>query len=152
MSFEFRTKRRIEFAETDMAGIVHFSNFFRYMEETEHAFLRSLGVSIHEPLDGKVIGWPRVRAECSFSAPLAFGDEVEIRLLVRKKTKKSITYDFEFSKAGEPAVAHGSVTVLSVAMESSAKRMSSIPIPKCIDEKIEEAPEELLRPCSSASP
>ena len=36
-------KRRVEFAETDMAGQVHFSNFFRYMEAAEHAFFRSLG-------------------------------------------------------------------------------------------------------------
>ncbi len=53
MSFDFRTKRRIEFAETDMAGIVHFSNYFRYMEETEHEFLRSLGLTGHGRIDGK---------------------------------------------------------------------------------------------------
>ena len=29
---EFRTTRMVEFSETDMAGIVHFANFFRYME------------------------------------------------------------------------------------------------------------------------
>jgi YbgC/YbaW family acyl-CoA thioester hydrolase len=37
---------RVEFTDTDMAGIVHFSSFFRYMEVTEHAFFRSLGFSI----------------------------------------------------------------------------------------------------------
>ena len=43
MPYEFKHIRRVEFAETDMAGIVHFSNFFRMMEATEHAFFRSLG-------------------------------------------------------------------------------------------------------------
>jgi len=38
MPYEFKHTRRVEFAETDMAGIVHFSNFFRMMESTEHAY------------------------------------------------------------------------------------------------------------------
>ena len=146
MTFDYRHKRRIEFAETDMAGIVHFSNFFRYMEETEHAFLRSLGLPVHTQFDGKEIGWPRMRAECTYSKPLFFEDELEILLVVRKKTKKSITYDFEFSKPGEPALAYGSVTTLCVAMDPATRQMSSVDIPPFLDEKIEIAPSERLRP------
>ena len=37
MAYEFRLVRQVEFSETDMAGIVHYSNFFRYMEAAEHA-------------------------------------------------------------------------------------------------------------------
>ena len=48
MPYEFRCRQRVEFADTDMAGIVHFSNFFRYMERAEHEFLRSLGLSVHD--------------------------------------------------------------------------------------------------------
>ena len=40
MATPFRVTRRVEFHETDMAGIVHFSNFFRYMEFAEVEFLR----------------------------------------------------------------------------------------------------------------
>ncbi|MEQ2009187.1 MAG: acyl-CoA thioesterase, partial [Limisphaerales bacterium] len=46
MASEFKALRRVEFSETDMAGIVHYSNFFKYMETAEHAFFRSLGFSI----------------------------------------------------------------------------------------------------------
>ena len=42
----YRVKRRVEFHETDSAGIVHFSNFFRYMEAAEVEFLNSLGLSV----------------------------------------------------------------------------------------------------------
>ena len=100
--YEFKQKKIVEFAETDQAGIMHFSNFFRYMEMTEHAFYRSLGFSVHkkdttepsgEPI-GEPIGWPRVRAECQFNHPLRFEDMVEIHLLVSEKKSKSITYQF----------------------------------------------------------
>ena len=43
MAYEFKQTRRVEFSDTDMAGIMHFSNFFHFMEATEAAFLRSLG-------------------------------------------------------------------------------------------------------------
>ncbi len=142
MTSEFRTKRRIKFGETDMAGIVHFSNFFRYMEDAEHEFFRSLGLSGYTRIDGKLIGWPRVRAECAYHAPLAFDEEVDIHLVVRKKTKKTITCDFEFSKSGTLSVAHGSMTTICVAMDGTGHKMSSVPIPKCIDDKIEVAPED----------
>ena len=46
MSNEFSVTHFVQFSETDMAGIVHFSNFFRWMEEVEHAYFRSLGLSV----------------------------------------------------------------------------------------------------------
>ena len=41
MTAPFRVSRRVDFADTDMAGIIHFSNYFRYMEFAEVAFLRA---------------------------------------------------------------------------------------------------------------
>ena len=49
--------RRVQFHETDAAGLVHFSCFFRYMEEAEHALWWAAGLSIHPP--GTEVGFPR---------------------------------------------------------------------------------------------
>ena len=87
MSCEFKFKRRVEFADTDMAGIMHFSNFFRYMEMAEHAFYRSLGVSAHVAGPNRTVGWPRIMAHCDYQHPLRFEDEVEVHLRVRSKSK-----------------------------------------------------------------
>src|SRR5215813_12966366 len=102
MSCEYRIVREIEFSDTDMAGIMHFSNFFRFMEAAEHAFFRSLGFSIH-PAGPDAVHWPRVHAGMDFSYPLHFEDSVEIRLLVREKRERSLIYSFIFRKvSGEP--------------------------------------------------
>src|SRR5215467_5695807 len=98
MPCEYRVVRRVEFSETDMAGIVHYSNFFRYMEVAEHEFFRSLGFSVVTRQVEPPMGWPRVHAECDYKQPLHFEDEVEIRLLVREKRSKSFTYEFQFRK------------------------------------------------------
>lgn len=144
MAFEFRWKHRVEFAETDMAGIVHFSNYFRYMEMAEHAFLRSLGLTVHLQNGAATISWPRVRAECSFKSPLTFEEEVEVHLLVRKKTNRTITYNFRLVKDDDVLVAVGSTTAVCTLIEGEEKRLTAIPIPQWIGEKIETAPAELL--------
>ena len=63
MTDEFRTTRMVEFSETDMAGIMHFSNFFRFMESAEHAFYRSKGFSVDEA-KSLGLGWPPAGLVC----------------------------------------------------------------------------------------
>src|ERR1700740_2183107 len=98
MAYEFKAVRRVEFSETDMAGIVHFSNFFRYMETAEHGFFRHLGFSVVTNQVDPPVGWPRVHAECDYRQPLHFEDEVEIHMLVSEKKSKSLSYIFKFRK------------------------------------------------------
>ena len=144
MPHEFKVVRRVEFAETDMAGIMHFANFFRFMEAAEHAFLRSLGTSVHAEFDGRTIGWPRVRVECDYKRPLRFEDEVEVHLLVREKREKSLAYEFIFHRVAEPAqeVARGSFTVVCVSMDAHSGQMKAAPIPDFIARQIEVAPRD----------
>jgi acyl-CoA thioester hydrolase len=146
MPYEFKITRQVEFYETDMAGIMHYSNFFRFMESAEHAFYRSLGFSVvlanhHPPL-----GFPRVRATCDFKRPLRFEDSVEVHLLVREKKSKSITYSFLFRNlSADPVeeVARGSVTIVCVGMHANGK-MTAAAIPQEIARLIQPAPPEML--------
>lgn len=132
MASEFRMTHRVEFADTDMAGIMHFANFYRYMEATEHAFFRSLGLSIHMEDEGRRIGWPRVHTSCDYKQPLRFEDEVEIHLTVVEKKSKSLTYEFVFRKQVEGRVvevARGRITAVCVSMDAEAGRMRAVVIP-----------------------
>ena len=51
MPLKFTFTRRVQFFDTDMAGIVHFANFYRFMEEAEHEMFRSLGFKIEDDLN-----------------------------------------------------------------------------------------------------
>jgi acyl-CoA thioester hydrolase len=143
VAHEFRLTRQVEFSETDMAGLMHFSNFFRYMEAAEHAFFRSLGFSISTKGFGGNLGWPRVHADCDFQHPLRFEDVVEISLLVREKREKSLVYAFRFRKLNaEPAreVARGTLAVACVRRDAATGKMTAVSIPSEIADKIEAAP------------
>lgn len=131
----FTITHRIQFHETDMAGIVHFANFYRFMEEAEHAYLRSLGLSVSMPQpDGTVMGWPRVRCQCTFEAPAYFEDEIEIRLSVARIGVKSLTFEVEFYR-DETRIAHGSIKTACCLVEHG-RPLRSVPISDDIIEKI----------------
>ena len=128
MASDFKLVRRVEFSETDMAGIVHFSNYFKYMEAAEHAFVRSLGLSIAPKNVTPPIGWPRVAASCDYKRPLKYDDEVEIELKVAVRNEKSIKYEFTFRKTGEKEIcATGSVTVVCVTIRDGKMQATFIP-------------------------
>ncbi|MGZ8939987.1 MAG: acyl-CoA thioesterase [Limisphaerales bacterium] len=151
MPYEFKAVRRVEFSETDMAGIVHFSNFFRYMETAEHAFYRSLGFSVTLNHFDPPIGFPRVHAACDYKKPLRFEDLLEIHILVKEKRSRVLNYLFRFSKLPPEGatiapilVATGVLTVVCVAHDRNGK-MEAVSIPAELANKIEVAPVELLQ-------
>jgi acyl-CoA thioester hydrolase len=125
MPSEYRFKRRVQFYETDAAGIVHFSWFFRYMEEAEHALWREAGLSIASP-DGE-IGWPRVAASFDYHSALRFEQEFDVLLRVAALTKKTIRYTCLLTRDGT-RVATGSLTVVCVRRQPN-REMKAIDIP-----------------------
>lgn len=130
----FKTSRRVEFRDTDTAGIVHFSNFFAYMEQAEHAFLRSLGLGVIQEVDGLNISWPRVNAECNYRMAIKFEEIIDIEVVVSRIGTKSVTYSFQFTRDDLP-VADGSITVVCCLFEHG-KRPESIETPGSFIEKI----------------
>ena len=80
----FHTTRLVEFSDTDMAGIMHFAAFFRYMESAEHELLRSVGLSVHSTSGGETISFPRVAASCNFSSPARCEDTLDIEIAVKR--------------------------------------------------------------------
>lgn len=122
----FVTSRRVEFRDTDAAGIMHFASIMAVMEEAEHEFLRHLDLPLFRPVPNGKISWPRVAAQCDFTGPARFEDVLDIRVSVRKLGKRSVTYQFDISCLGQP-VASGSMT--SVCCLVSQGQLESVDIP-----------------------
>jgi acyl-CoA thioester hydrolase len=129
---EFRLRRRVQFYETDAAGIVHFTWFFRYMEEAEHALWREAGLSIHPP--DTEIGWPRVATAFEFHRPLRFEDEFETVIRVTSITRRTINYECTVTR-GEERVAAGTLTISCVQKRPEGP-LRSIDIPDDIRRRL----------------
>jgi acyl-CoA thioester hydrolase len=131
----FRDRRIVEFADTDMAGIVHFARFFCYMEAAEHALLRALGLSVTMDWEGEHISFPRVGASCDYLKPARFEDVLAVDARVLKVGKKSVTYGFDVLR-GEEVLARGQVTSVCCTV-GPGRRIASREIPKAIRDKLE---------------
>jgi len=140
--FEFHATRRVEFSETDLAGIVHFSNFFRYMETVEHGFWRALGTSVVMAQYNPPLGLPRVHASCDFRRPLRFEDVFEMHLQVTEKKPRSLSFRIKFRRL-EPGpiedVAVGHLTIVCVAKAADGI-MRAVAFPEEIAGQITVAP------------
>ena len=137
MPCEYRFRRRVNFYETDAAGLVHFSCYFRYMEEAEHALWREAGLSIHPP--GAEIGFPRVSTSFEFHRALRFEQEFDVHLRVTAMTKRSIRYSCVLSD-GDTKIATGTLVIVCVRRQSNGA-LAATEIPAEIAARIQVAPD-----------
>lgn len=141
----FKWRRLVEFAETDMVGIVHFANYFRYMEMAEHAMFRHLGRSIHQANEDG-LRWPRVQVACDYKKPLTFEDEMDVYIYVKKLSRRTIEYLIPLKRVthtGSELVAVGKMTVVCCRICPELGSMKAMAIPDDLA--------ELLQPANPAS-
>jgi len=82
-------RRRIEWIDTDAAGIYHYTTAFRLAESAEAAMHSALGIA-----DRTFGATPRVAVEMDFNSSLRFNDEVEATLVVTAVGRSSLRYAF----------------------------------------------------------
>ena len=124
---EFCSQRQVRQRETDASGFVHFANYVRYMEETEYAFLRSIGLSVVLQDARGTIGFPRLDCQLKVFEPLRAGQSFEVSLSVLANDGKSIDYGFKLGNHGQ-IVATGSYRAACCRFPASG-RPYAIPIP-----------------------
>ena len=129
---EHRYHRRVEFADTDMAGVVHFSWIARYMEEAEHALWREAGLSI-VPIESP-LGFPRVAVSINFKAPLFFENEFDVLVRITAISARSISYSHTVTR-GDTTIATGTMTAVCTSKRSDGT-MQATPIPAAILERL----------------
>jgi acyl-CoA thioester hydrolase len=132
----FTTTRRVEFGDTDMAGIMHFANFFRFMEAAETDYLISRGLSVSWREASGKYGFPRVSASCDYQKPARFGDILTISVTLEKLGRKSVSYRFDFTNFRAEAVATGRITAV-FCCTNDANKLESVEIPLDIRAKLE---------------
>ena len=137
MSEGFRYQRQVKFYETDLAGVVHFSNYFRYMEEAEHALWRAAGLKIATP--GEQAGYPRLATSFEFHSPLCFDEEFEVLIRVVAITSKTMRYRCVITR-GSTLIARGALTIAHVSRRPG-ELIKAIDLPPEVRERFQAAPD-----------
>lgn len=138
MVTEIRHRRHVEFAETDMAGIVYFTNVLKWVEAAESALFRQHGLTWIRVSPALSEGWPRVGLRCDFRSPLYFGDEVEVLLRVHHIGNTSITYAFRVERLlpgtppGRKLAARGTLTTVYARLDRDGHTVITHPVPDSV--------------------
>lgn len=120
-SFVYATK--IGLRHTDAAGIVFFARYFELMQDALEAFLESRGLGTAHILRETDYFLPVVKSDCSFSAPLFWGDELRIEVRVPEIRRRSFTIGYRFVTPSGKTAAEG-VTVHVTADQKAHKSMA----------------------------
>ena len=114
-------RRRVEFSDTDAAGVAHFSRLLAMAEEAAHDFFRKHSI----PLLSESSAWPFVGLHVNFKAPCRFGDELEISIGDFLPGECSLAFAFE-ARFDDRPIFSGRATLCHISPASGRP----IPIPE----------------------
>ena len=116
---------------------MHFSCFFLYMEEAEHALWREAGLKIATP--GEEAGYPRLATSFEFHAPLCFDEEFEVLIRIVAVTRKTMRYECLITR-GETRIATGALTIACVSRRPG-ELIKAIDLPPEVRERFAAVPD-----------
>jgi len=131
----FSFSQPVRFADVDHAGIVYYPRFFHYFHVAfEELWRQRIGPAAYSKIiDDDRIGFPAVRAECDFKAPLKFGDTADIELSIPRLGGKSITFRYRVFRSADRALcAEGQVVCAVVDLA----KFVAVPIPEHVGEML----------------
>lgn len=91
---EFEYKRKINYYETDKMGVVHHSNYIRFLEEARCRWLEKLGISM-EYLEENGYTIPTLEVNCQYKNHVTSGDTIIIRPVISEYNGVRMTVSYE---------------------------------------------------------
>lgn len=92
MSFTF--ERTVNYYETDQMGVVHHSNYIRYMEEARCSWLNNIEMPF-SLLEENDITIPVLGVNCNYKYHATFGDTILIRTFAKEYSGVRMTVGYE---------------------------------------------------------
>jgi 4-hydroxybenzoyl-CoA thioesterase len=117
----------VRFGDIDQARVMYYPEFFHYFHQAfERWFDEALGKSYPELVVGQNIGFPTVKIETDFVAPLRYGDRVRIEITVVDIGKKSLTLRYRAVRLPD-GIESAQATIKTVAIDNDSFRSITIP-------------------------
>lgn len=93
---EFTFERKINYYETDRMGIVHHSNYIRYMEEARCAWLENIGIPF-TLLEENGITIPVLGVNVTYKHHVTFGETIIIKIFIKEYNSVRMTVGYEIT-------------------------------------------------------
>jgi YbgC/YbaW family acyl-CoA thioester hydrolase len=124
----FSTRISVRFGDCDPAGLVYYPVIFHYFHVAmEEFFAARCGTRYERLMRERRIGFPVVNAQTEFSAPILYGDEIEIEVFVARVGASSAAFEYAARRASDQLPCARSAQV-HVAMNLDTRR--AVPVPE----------------------
>lgn len=102
---DFVYKRKINYYETDKMGVVHHSNYIRFLEEARCEWLEKLGIPI-EKLESIGYTIPVLEVNCKYLFHVTSGDIINIKPIISEYNgvRMTVNYEVTDSKTGKNVI------------------------------------------------
>lgn len=123
----FNTRIRVRFGDADPAGLVYYPVIFHYFHiALEEFFGARCGISYDRLIRDERLGFPTVKSEAEFFAPMIYGDEVDVEIFVSRIGRSSAVFEYRATRASDATLCARSTNV-HVCMNMDTRR--AVPIP-----------------------
>ncbi len=119
-------RRWVRFQDVDAAGTIFFPRVLEYFADAYQELLVQAGLDVPRLLRERTLAVPLAHAEADFLAPLFFGDEVEVGIVLASAGASSLTLGHRIVKTKDGRVASVGQTV-HVFVDGTTFRPSAVP-------------------------
>lgn len=91
---DYKYIREINYYETDKMGIVHHSNYIRFLEEARCRWMKELGLPM-EKLEELGYTIPTLEVNCKYLYPVTSGDIISIKPYISEYNGVRMTISYE---------------------------------------------------------
>ncbi|MDB2613840.1 acyl-CoA thioesterase [Chlamydiales bacterium] len=121
----FKIKTKVRMKDTDMAGVIYFSQQFCYVHEAvEEFFEKKIGLSFNTLFHNNPFVFVIAHCEANYLAPLKVGDVIEVMLFIEKIGTTSLSLSFELKRENQKV---GDAKTVHVCLDSQTRKKTPLP-------------------------
>jgi len=122
--FEYTTKLRVRYGETDQMGYMYYGNYAEFYEVARVEMLRSLGLSYKEMEESGVM-MPVVELHCKYLKPALYDEEISIKVILKAMPRARMHFYYELYNEQNELINTGETLLVFVNMQT--KRVCFLP-------------------------
>jgi acyl-CoA thioester hydrolase len=122
--FEFTTKIRVRYGETDQMGYVYYGNYAEFYEVARVEMMRSLGMT-YKSMEERGVMMPVVELHCKYLKPAFYDQEISIKVIIKAMPRARMLFNYELTNEAGYLFITGETLLVFVNMKTN--RLCFIP-------------------------
>ncbi|AYL95523.1 acyl-CoA thioesterase [Mucilaginibacter celer] len=116
--FEYTTKIRVRYGETDQMGYMYYGNYAEFYEVGRVEMLRSLGLT-YKGMEESGIMMPVLELNCKYLKPALYDEEISIKVIMDKLPGIRVHFRYELSNPKGELINIGETLLVFINMKSN---------------------------------